>query len=402
MDQSKNDHLGALLLAILSGTALAAFAAGGVFALAAGVMEEDGTSGLFSSFLLFSAFLLASLPVGRGGLLALRRLQNRPGEAARIQPLSPWTSILLFGGWLLAVAIAAILGERTFLQWFSIPFYLLSIGLPIYALVRLAAGGLNAGSQLRAWGTLSAGMTLAPLLALLVEGAAALVLLIVIGVFVGLDAERLKAVQALAEQLKDAASQEEIVLLVGPILANPLTLIGGLFFLSLVTPLAEEIAKSLPVWLAWRKLESPAQGFALGALSGAGFGLMESLFIAANPGGTWAATLTVRAASSAMHIVTAGLTGWGIGQTISQRRVTPVLSKFALSVVVHSVWNACVVILAYASGRAVLSGGAAPNPLDALVIVPAFCFLGLLVLCAPLALWVLNRQLRTSPPAPLL
>ncbi len=50
----------------------------------------------------------------------------------------------------------------------------------------LALGGLELGSKLRAWGTLSAGMTLAPLLSILAEGMVALVIAIIaIGIFVG-------------------------------------------------------------------------------------------------------------------------------------------------------------------------------------------------------------------------
>ena len=403
MNKAPGRDLGAILLAGFSALAILLMLAGGAITLASGIADwqqtHDAATSLLPVSLYLAAFLLATALIARAGWLALRRIQNKPSQAARFQPLSIWLGTALIGGWILSIVIAVVLYQKPTLQWFSLPFYLLAISLPVYALVRIAAGGLELGSRLRAWGTLSAGMTLAPFLSAIGEGMVALVALIAIGIFAGLDPGRLATIQALGEQLKHA-TQEEALALLGPILANPLVLVGGLFFLSLVTPLVEETAKSLPVWLAWRKLaERPAQGFALGALSGAGFGLMEGLFISANPGGTWGMTLSVRAASSAMHILTAGLVGWGIGLASRQKRVAPALGRYALGVAIHGTWNACVVIMVYASGRTLLSGGN-PDIAAALIAISAFCFLGLLVLCAPVVLWIINHQLRKSLPFP--
>ena len=403
MDKAPGKDLGAILLAGFSALAILLMLAGGAFMLANGIADwqqtHDAAISLLPVSLYLAAFLLATVLIARAGWLALRRIQNKPSQAARFQPLSIWLGTALIGGWILSIVIAVVLYQKPTLQWFSLPFYLLAISLPVYTLVRIAAGGLELGSKLRAWGTLSAGMTLAPFLSALGEGMVALVALIAIGIFAGLDPGRLAAIQALGEQLKHA-TQEEALTLLGPILANPLVLVGGLFFLSLVTPLVEETAKSLPVWLAWRKLaERPAQGFALGALSGAGFGLMEGLFISANPGGTWGMTLSVRAASSAMHILTAGLVGWGIGLAARQKRVAPALGRYALGVAIHGTWNACVVVMVYASGRTLFSGGN-PDIAAALIALSALCFLGLLVLCAPVVLWIINHRLRKSLPFP--
>jgi hypothetical protein len=393
----------AILLAVFSALVILLMLAGAAFMLASGIADwqktHDATFSLLPAFLYNAAFLFTAVLIARGGWLSLRRIKNKPIDLARFQPLSVWRVMALIVGWILSILFAMVLYQRPILQWFSLPFYLLAIGLPVYALVRLAIGGLGLGSKLRAWGTLSAGMVLAPFLSGLAEGLVALVAVIVLGVFVGLDPQRLATMQSLVDQLKHATTQESILTILAPMLANPLTLVGGLFFLSVVTPLVEEAAKSLPVWMAWRRLESPAQGFALGALSGAGFGLMEGLFISANPGVTWGMTLTVRAASSAMHIVTAGLVGWGIGMAAQQKRIMPALGRYALGVAIHGTWNACVVIMVYASGRSLLSGGN-PDVVAALSMVSALCFLGLLILCAPIVLWAVNHQLRKSLPAP--
>lgn len=403
MEPKKDFDIWAFLLAIASAIAILVFIGGGAIMLASGFANglEAHRADPFRISLYLTAFLLVSLLVGRVGLLSLRRLRNRPDEAARIQPLSIWMGLALFVGWIFSIALAAILNQNILSRWFALPFYLSSIGIPVYALIRLAAGGLALGSNLRAWGSLSAGMTLAPFLSILAEGLALLLIIIVFGIFAGLDPRRMQALQSLMEQLQHISSQEEALALLGPYLTSPLVLLGGLFFLSVVTPLIEETAKSLAVWMAWRKLTSPAQGFAIGALSGAGFALMEGLFVSAAPNETWGMTLAVRAASSSMHIFTSGMIGWGIGLAAAQKRVTPALGRYALGIAFHALWNAPIVLIVFASGRMVLSpaGASFPNIAASLLALSGFCFLGLLILAAPLALWALNRQLRRSQPA---
>lgn len=401
MEQTQRKDWAAIVLAGLSALTLLVFLAVGILALVRGVtsLRETGDAALslLPALLTISALLLLGVIIGRMGWLALRRFQDKPAEPAQFPPLSIWKGLIFFGGWILSIVAATLLNARPVLQWFSLPFYLLAIGLPVYGLLRLGLGGLGAGSKLRAWGTLSAGMTVAPLLSGLGEGLVILILVLVFAVFMGLDPQRLAAIQALAEQLKTVTSQEQIMALVAPYLSNPLTLVVGIFFLSVVTPLVEETAKSLPVWAAWRKLDSPAQGFALGALSGAGFGLVEGLLVSATPNATWGTTLAVRAASSAMHIITAGLVGWGLGKAAQQKRVLPALVGYLLGMSIHGIWNACVVVMVYASVLTVLSG-TTPNVLAVLVALSVLCFLALLILAAPIVLWVINRQLRKSQP----
>ena len=99
---------------------------------------------------------------------------------------------------------------------------------------------------------------------------------------------------------------------VEPWLNNPLVFLLALLFFSGLTPVIEETAKSIAAWTVFDHLDSPAQGFVIGALSGAGFGLSESLLASATPDSSWAATLMIRGGSTMMHIMTASLTGWGI------------------------------------------------------------------------------------------
>jgi hypothetical protein len=54
--------------------------------------------------------------------------------------------------------------------------------------------------------------------------------------------------------------------------------------------------------------------------------------------------------------------------------------------------------MVYASGRTLLSGSS-PDIVAALFAILALCFLGLLIVGAPITLWTVNHQLRKSLPA---
>jgi RsiW-degrading membrane proteinase PrsW (M82 family) len=392
----------ALALAIFCGLVILGLLAGGVFILVGGFTDWKTTgkveTSLLPAVMMLSALVLASALIGRAGWLALARLRHQPETPSRIQPIPIWAGILSFFGWVAAILLANFLVNRPSLQWFSLPFYLVAVGLPVYGLIRLAVGGLNPGSRMRTWGTLAGGMTISPLLSGLAEGLALLALLIPVGIYMGLQPQRLQDLQAFLEQLKNISSQDELIPLLSPYISNPLVLIGGLFFLSVVTPLVEEIAKSLPVWFSWGRLDSPAQGFALGALSGAGFGLMEGMLVSATPGTGWGATLAVRAASSAMHIITGGIVGWGIAIASLQKRVLPMLGRYLLGMTIHGSWNACVVVLVYAGGLMLVSPTSA-RIVAGLAAIGGLCFLSLLVLAAPVTLWTFNRSFLKSTPA---
>lgn len=404
MEANPGKNWQAIVLAVFCALVVLAFLTGGAITLAGGIAEwkdtQDISLSLLPASLTISALVLASALIGRAGWLALGRIRNKPSESAGMKSFPVWAGVLYVFGWVLSIVLAIVLVDRPVLQWFSLPFYLLSVGMPVYGLVRLGTWGLNPGSKLRGWSTLSGGMTVAPLLSGIAEGVVLIFLVIIVLVLMGLDPQRLEEIRSMAEQLKTIGTQEQAIALLAPFITNPLVIISALFFLAVVTPLVEETAKSLPVWAAWGKLESPAQGFALGALSGAGFGLMEGLLISTTPGSTWGATLAVRAASTAMHIITSGIVGWGIGIAASRKRVLPALWRYLLGVSIHGIWNACVVVIVYASGMTMLSGNTASGIAGIFIAIIALFIISMLILAAPVFLWVINRHFRKTVSAP--
>ena len=60
-------------------------------------------------------------------------------------------------------------------------------------------------------------------------------------------------------------TNEEVILkLLAPYISNPLVIATVIGYIALIVPLIEELFKPLAVWIFARKIESPAQGFAMG------------------------------------------------------------------------------------------------------------------------------------------
>jgi RsiW-degrading membrane proteinase PrsW (M82 family) len=148
------------------------------------------------------------------------------------------------------------------------------------------------------------------------------------------------------------------------------------------------------------RIQTPAQGFALGALSGAGFALAESLSASLTADDTWAVTLSVRAISGSMHMLASGLVGWGIAWASLEKRYFRFIGMLLLAILLHSVWNAGAVFSVWGGLRVML---AMPG-VDVLGTILAAGGMGLLFFLMTgmfVAIFILNRRFRAPTPSPL-
>ncbi len=109
--------------------------------------------------------------------------------------------------------------------------------------------------------------------------------------------------------------------MVGPYLSNPAVIATILSYIALIVPLIEELLKPLAVWIFATKIESPAQGFAMGVLCGAAFALIESLNASADGTATWPFIVGIRAGTGLLHMTTSGLVGWGIVSAVREKHI---------------------------------------------------------------------------------
>jgi RsiW-degrading membrane proteinase PrsW (M82 family) len=118
----------------------------------------------------------------------------------------------------------------------------------------------------------------------------------------------------------------------------------------------EEALKPLVVWLFAGKIHFQAQGFALGALCGAGFALVETFNNSAQSD-AWAIVLIARIGTGAMHITTSALMGAAIFSALHERRYLRLIATYLLAVFLHGLWNLLAVTNGFSSLLIEVDGG---------------------------------------------
>jgi len=390
-----------LLIFSVGGTVLFISAATGTLVLAAAdksVFPEPAASPM-AIILTASTMIAIGLLLLPIAWLSLGRLRGRDFNAFSFPALRPFGWILILSLWVITLSLASLFYDSPGAKWY-VPFlHFFSIAIPLYLVVRIGINRIPLGSSQGAWSVFGSGMTLSPLLSVIAEGIVIILGLILFGMYLGLNPEKAFDIQRFVNQIRQAPDMDSLVILVGPFLKNPLTLLTVLAFLSAFVPIIEEIFKSLGVLLVADRLNTPAQGFALGVLSGAGFALAESLFASVTTDATWALTLGMRAISSTMHMLATGLVGWGIAYARLEKRYFRLFGMLLLAILLHGAWNAGAV-LAMAGGVGVMLSMPNFDIFSSILMLGGIGLIFTLVSGMYIALFLLNKRLRTSSQYP--
>jgi RsiW-degrading membrane proteinase PrsW (M82 family) len=393
------DGRGILLLVASSGIALLSLLAAACLLLYAAVSlflpgNTPAAPDQIQAVILASAAILIGTLAFVAAFHGLRDLGGEHSSAIRPRSLSIWQALLLLIGWVGASWLAQFLVNKDQWKWLAPVLYVSAIGIPVYFLIRLAAAGLVVGSPRRFWGLITAGMFLGTSLSALAEMAVVILGLVAGIVYLSLRPGEFAVLQQLAVQIGAASGINETLSALGPWLDQPLVFALALFFFAGFSPAIEECAKSLAVWTIFDRLKSPTEGFLAGALSGAGFGLLESLLASATPDQDWGLTLILRGGSTLMHIMAASLTGWSIGSFRASRNPARLAGGYALAILIHGLWNASVVSLAFGGLRTTLHGVGEDRGGSAL-ITGGSAVLAVLCVAILVALVRINRKLRS-------
>jgi len=279
------------------------------------------------------------------GVLSWQRLNGRKFEPFQLPRLSAWEWVAFPLLWIVMLVLATLLYDAPGGAWY-LPFvHFLAVMIPVYLLVRVAIHTIPLGSIQRVWAVFGSGYSLSLLLAIILEGLMVVLGIVVLAVLIGYNPERLAEMQRLVARIEAARNVEALVYILEPLLRSPLTLLVALGFLSVFVPIVEELAKSIGVWLVADRLRSPAQGFALGLLSGAGFALAEGLTATLTPDSTWALSFLTRGVSSCMHMLSTGLVGMGIASLRLERNLFKMAFLTCLAILLHATWNAGAVLM---------------------------------------------------------
>jgi hypothetical protein len=311
------------ILLVFSIAGIVALAGGGIYLTIKGFDSIRLTAATNLSSSLFDAigmFLCAALLIPLL-ICCIRKLRGQEIRPAKLQPIKFWQAAGLLGGWVLLIILGSILNAQfEFGGLMALPFFLLGIALPVAGLVWVAIGGLPAGSRRRLWAAFSIGMIGSTIGAMALEYLIVGIATMAAGIVAVFSPKWLAIFQQVRIQATHAGDVQTLLTNLAPYLANPLVLILALLFAAVLSPIIEETLKPAAVWLLGKTLRSPAEGFALGALCGAGFALLEGMLAASGNFQMPGVGIAARAASSLMHITASGLMGWGIASARLENR----------------------------------------------------------------------------------
>jgi RsiW-degrading membrane proteinase PrsW (M82 family) len=188
------------------------------------------------------------------------------------------------------------------------------------------------------------------------------------------------------------ADPEAMLDLVAPFMLKPGVIGIALLYTAVLVPLLEEAIKPLGVWLFGNRLNSPSQGFALGALSGAAYALIETLGV--SPQTTdWSTLLLSRVGTGLLHVTTSAIMGGAIAFAIRERRYLRLLGAYLLAASLHGLWNASAVFYSFSSLAGYVEQAGTFSRLSQPLIAGMILYAALLLILLILA----NRRMRSAP-----
>ncbi len=282
------------------------------------------------------------------GWFVLQKAMNRDiADTPFIPPFADWHLIPVIGLALVGVTVGglAAYSEIKWLGWLIMPFAtILVIVPPIGLLFGYGSRGLETGPRWRVFAVLGLGMTVGPVIMVVLEMVTLLGIIVAGAVLIAiLEPATFQDMIQLSQIIQTETSEDVLLNLLAPYISNPFAIAVGIGYIALIVPLIEELLKPLAVWFFASKIESPSQGFVLGLLSGAAFALIESLNASADGTTSWPIIVSVRAGTSILHITASGLMGWGIVSAFKEKRYGRFFAAYFSAVMIHGIWNASAV-----------------------------------------------------------
>ncbi len=240
----------------------------------------------------------------------------------------------------LLIAGSSLLTSANFLQVAAFAFiHLATNGAVTFWMIFLLRRNLPKGSSQRFWGILGSGVSLAPGIAFVVELILLVLVIILWLAYLQTQPAILEEIHSLLNRLPQSAVSPVIIeRMAGKYLARP-GVLGTIFvYVAVLIPVVEELIKPIGVWFLLSREISAWEGFVLGGLAGAGYGLFENLTIGANAD-VWMVVVISRIGTTAIHIFTSGLVGWGLVSAWKEARYLRLGKAYLSAVLLHGVWN---------------------------------------------------------------
>ncbi|MBE0670864.1 MAG: PrsW family intramembrane metalloprotease [Anaerolineales bacterium] len=279
------------------------------------------------------------------GWFVLQKVMGREhADLPFILPFADWHLLVVIGFAVVGVTVGGLAAytEIPWLGWLILPVTtLLVIVPPIWLIFGYGSRGLEIGSRWRVFAVLGLGMTIGPVIMVLIELAMLAGIILTGAILLAiLEPATFQELMRIAEIVQTETNQEVLLKLMAPYISNPIAITTGIVYIAILVPLIEELLKPLAVWVFAAKIETPAQGFVLGLLSGGAFALIESLNAGADSTVTWPVIVSVRAGTSILHMTASALVGWGIVSAFKEKKIGRLFGAYFSAVLIHGIWNA--------------------------------------------------------------
>lgn len=303
---------------------------------------------------LLSCVLL--LPVA---LLSYERISNEPlpGWLDTSDPrLRKWAVRLIFLWPLVVVAGWLVAGKPAAAAFLLGPINVVVAGLPILWIYLTAQKDLEGGSSLRQWTLFGFSLTVMPIVVILLELVAFLVLAIGAGIVLGVSMSQNPQIEnelmyIVNQFLIAGGDLDALILLMKPYILQPAVIFWSLAVIGGVMPIIEEVVKPLAIWALARRKITPQEGFVSGLLCGAGFALMENVlyFSMAMTSEDWLFMAIGRAGTGVLHMLASGMVGWGLARAWQDRKWQFLGLTTLGAILLHSFWNMLALVVGVAS-----------------------------------------------------
>ncbi len=402
MMQTKKTHWPSLLILTVLGLSVAfllLMALGmGVSSIVSLFTENGNPAGQMISSFAFGFEILILLICS--WFVLQKTLGREQADTPFVFPFADWQIVAVIGVVITSAVIGGLIAysEIAWLGWIVLPaLTILVIVPPIWLLFGIGTKGIELGPRWRFFGIFGLSMTIGPVLMVVLEMVLLFGVLIAgAGMLYVQQPALIQELLKLANILKQETNQDVILKLLAPYISNPLMIASAVGYIALAVPLIEELFKPLAVWVFAKKIESPAQGFALGMLSGAAFALIESLNASGDGTMNWPAIVSIRAGTSLLHMTASGLVGWGIVSAFHEKRPSKFFAAYFAAVAIHGIWNACAVGVGVS-----MVGEYIGKPEWLYNVIPAMlCGMSVLGIGMFAVLIAANRKLRNSPSSP--
>jgi len=349
--KTSQTHLPSLLGSLLfSLGAVLVFSTALLMGLTALISLAQGKSVQIQQTILFVAFGFEAILLVLAAIFSFQKTLEKPSADRETSfNLTPWQMILIVIAASLSILVGSWVGAIKVVNWLVLPFLTIpAVVLPLGVLLALGTRNLPLATRWQSWGILGLGMTLIPFILLILEIVIAIVLFFGVMAYLLTQPELAYRLQGISQQILVLGPQSEKALeLLSPLLTKPGVIVTALIYTALFVPAVEELFKPLGVWLLATRLDSPAQGFALGALSGASYALIETIGVSGQ--GEWATLLFTRIGTGLLHITTSALMGAAIVPALRQKRYLRLLGTYMVAVALHGLWNTSAILYSFSS-----------------------------------------------------